>query len=89
MILAVALAWVSEWWCLSDGGAQPGGGGGGLWPQFVPASAGALAAHAMMLAAPSTVQCMPDCLARRATICLHAASMAPDPVNMPSALNRA
>ena len=39
---------------------------------------------AMMLAAPWTVQCMPDCLARWTTICLQAASMWPDPVNMPS-----
>src|SRR6266849_2817270 len=38
---------------------------------------------AMMSAAPSTVQCIPDCLARWATIALQAASLAPEQMNMP------
>jgi hypothetical protein len=39
----------------------------------------------MRSAAPWTVQGIADCLARWATIYLQAASIAPDPVNMPAA----
>src|SRR5713101_1346579 len=43
---------------------------------------------AMMPSAPSTVQRIPDCLARWG-IALQAASMAPEPVNMPRSRYRA
>jgi hypothetical protein len=44
MILTAARAWMSEWWCLSDG-AQPGRCGGAVWPEFLPPAAGVLAAQ--------------------------------------------
>src|ERR1039457_3626260 len=48
MILVAVTAWVSEWWCLSDGCLQSGwlrAGGAGVCPELVPSAAGLLAAQ--------------------------------------------